>query len=74
MVFIKPYDEEVFENFFVMIKYIQAQEEADEEGDSINVIIPPDLNERFCQAKKYRLKYNIDKSLETYSTLTEEFK
>ena len=57
------------------MKYIQ---DLDEENllDKcvINVVVPPDLNERFISAKNYRLKYNINKQLETYDKLTEEYK
>ena len=45
MIYIKPFDDEVFENFLKLIKYIQDKEQA--RGCPITVMVAPDLFQTF---------------------------
>ena len=43
LMFIKPWDDEVFENFFMILKALQVQEEIHVDC-RITIVLPPDLN------------------------------
>lgn len=71
--FVKPFDDEVFENFFILIKYIQDEEiKYDECG--FTLIVPPDLLKRITEAVELMEKYGITKHFESYEQLTDQFR
>ena len=45
MIFIKPWDDEVYQNFFALLSYIQ--EKSASETFNMSVVVPPDLYKRF---------------------------
>ena len=72
MIYIKPFDDEVFENFLKLIKYIQDKEQA--RGCPITVMVAPDLFQTFEAQKPLQQRYEINKGLKTFDVLTEETK
>ena len=46
IIYIKPYDDEVFENFLVLIKYIEDRETKEEES-LIKILVAPDLHKTY---------------------------
>ena len=73
MIFIKPWDDEVYQNFFALLSYIQ--EKSTSESFNMSVIVPPDLHKRFNESSLERVNYGIDMDLETYEgELTDAFR
>jgi len=59
MIYIKPWDSTVFENFFVFIKTFQELEEQFE--ISVDVIVSKELNDEYSKREELRRKYEITK-------------
>lgn len=61
MIFIKPGDESVFENFFVLLKSIRELEE--KYSLELDLVVDNKLNDKFVNAKQLQEKYGINKKL-----------
>lgn len=59
MIYVKPWDSTVLENFFVFIKTFQELEEQFEL--SVDVIVSKELNDEYCKREELRRKYEITK-------------
>ena len=72
MVFIKPFDEHVFETFYVFVKFIEELEK--ELGINIEVITQKSLHVAFLDHEDLIKKYAIKKELLHYDDLSDECK
>ena len=61
MVYVKPWDLEVLENFFVVARYIQERETATEA--CVDVCIPSDLDNSMKEHPELTSKYNLTKQM-----------
>lgn len=59
MIYIKPWDSTVLENFFVFIKTFQELEEQFE--ISVDIIVSKELNDEYSKREELRRKYEITK-------------
>ena len=64
IIYIKPFDDEVFENFIKIVKYLEDKEKERECG--IKIIVAPDLHKTYEEQMPLQQAYGITKSLETF--------
>ena len=70
MVYIKPWDSKVFENFFVFLKTVQQLEE--EFSMCVDLVVSKELNNEYLKRQDLRSKNGLTKGLHTVESWTEE--
>ena len=72
MIFIKPGDDDVFENFFVLLQSIEKLEL--KYDLRLDIVVDNRLNEQYIKAVKYQKKYKIFRELSAVQTLSDDIK
>jgi NAD kinase len=70
MVYIKPYDESVYENFFIFIKTIQNLEVRYK--ITLETTVPEDLFDSYAKSHELRQKHGLTKGLSKFNKMTED--
>jgi len=70
MVYIKPWDSTVFENFFVFLKTIQDLDDSYKVG--IAVTVAKELRDQYNSNEQLRLKYGLEIELQALTTSSDE--
>ena len=65
MVYIKPYDESVYENFFIFIKTIQNLEVRYK--ITLETTVPEDLFDSYAKSHELRQKHGLTKGLSKFN-------